>query len=127
MIVVQLTPKPVGRTHLAKRRWRMAIRNRYREEDRERRAAAVRDATSTRKYDAIADQVPFVMDWCKFKGEKYVAAIDFDASIPAGRPIMALSYCMTKAMNHTVVFHAPWNPDHFKPHPRLSTWGKQES
>ena len=63
----------------------------------------------------MSERLPFVIDWCKYKGETVVAQINYDRSLKANRPIMDISYCMTKALNQNIMFTAQWDKKKFSP------------
>ncbi len=58
-------------------------------------------------------RLPIVMDWCQYKGETYVAQINIPATRKANRPMMDLSYCMTKAMNQVILKTVAWDKNKF--------------
>ncbi len=59
-------------------------------------------------------KLPIVMDWCKYKGETCVAQINIEATKKAKRPMMDLSYCLTKAMNQIIIKTVQWDKNKFK-------------
>ena len=68
-------------------------------------------------------RLPVVMDWCEYKGETVVAHVNWDRSVKAGKPIMDISYCMTKALNGVVLETVQWDKKKFRPSP-LGSWLK---
>lgn len=59
------------------------------------------------------DNLPW-MKWVEYKGEDCVACVNYKKSIACHRPIIDISYCMTKAMNNNVMYSVNYNPEHFK-------------
>lgn len=55
------------------------------------------------KIEPMFERLPFVMDWCNFKGDVCVAQINYEASIKARKPMMDISYCMTRALNQVIL------------------------
>lgn len=58
------------------------------------------------------DKLPW-MQWANYKGDDCVACVNYEKSISCGRPIIDISYCMTKAMNNNVMFSVNFDPEHF--------------
>lgn len=58
------------------------------------------------------EKLPWMI-WVNYKGEDCVACVNYEKSIACGRPIIDISYCMTKAMNNNVMFSVNFNTDHF--------------
>lgn len=73
------------------------------------------------KVSRIYAKLPFVIDWCEYKGETVVAQFNYQESIRVGRPMMDLSYCMTKALNMVIDKTVKWDKTKFKPS-RLGDW-----
>jgi hypothetical protein len=65
--------------------------------------------------ESMLRKLPFVIDWCEYKGETCVAQINWDATAKAGKPMMDLSYCMTKALNQNIDKTVQWDRTKFKP------------
>lgn len=57
---------------------------------------------------------PIVYHWVEFKGETYFGVLDYERSIKANRPMIALSYCATRAMNGCVIKTVQYRKKHFK-------------
>lgn len=57
---------------------------------------------------------PVAAEWWTFKGETYFAMVNVDRSLKAGRPMIDLSYCATKAMNGIVLKTVQYSKKHFK-------------
>lgn len=60
-------------------------------------------------------RLPFAIDWVFFKGEDVVAQINYEASKKAGKPMLDISYCMTRAINQNIMFITQWDKNKFKP------------
>jgi hypothetical protein len=56
-----------------------------------------------------------IMDWVNYKGEVYVAVLDWVESERRQKPILDLSYCMTTALNDSCWLKkgVVWNAKHF--------------
>lgn len=63
----------------------------------------------------MSEKLPFVIDWCEYKGETVVAQINYERSLKANRPMMDISYCMTKALNYVIMYTRQWDKNKFKP------------
>lgn len=59
------------------------------------------------------DKLPW-MKWVMYKGEDVVACVNYTKSIACNRPIVDISYCMTKALNCNVMFSVNWKEEDFK-------------
>lgn len=57
----------------------------------------------------LLDKLPICMDWVKFKGEDVVAIWNFEATGKAGRPMVDIAYCMTKALNGVFFKTVRWD------------------
>lgn len=66
---------------------------------------------------------PVVCEWLEYKGETYFGILDYERSLKAKKPMIALSYCATRAMNGCVLKTVQYDKKHFKTS-RLAT--KQE-
>lgn len=53
------------------------------------------------------------MIWIHYKGEECVACVNYERSLKAKRPMIDISYCMTKALNNIVLQTVAFNPKHF--------------
>lgn len=74
--------------------------------------------------EKIAMKLPFSIEWCEYKGETVVAQFNFERTRIAGKPMMDLSYCMTKALNYIVDQTVQWDKSKFKPSKLgLIKWG----
>lgn len=58
-----------------------------------------------------------ITEWCKYKGETYVAVFNMEASMKAGKPMLDLSYCMTQALNQNVLLTVQYDAKKFAPCP----------
>lgn len=61
------------------------------------------------------DRLPFNLDWVEYKGKTYVAQINYEASKKANKPMLDMSYCMTKALNQNIIFTCQYDKSKFKP------------
>jgi hypothetical protein len=59
--------------------------------------------------------LPFAIDWVNFKGEDVVAQINWESTKKAHKPMLDISYCMTKALNQYILFTTQWDKNKFKP------------
>lgn len=60
-----------------------------------------------------------VFDWVEYKGLIYYAHFNYDRSIKAGRPMIDLSYCATKALHNIVIKTVQWDKKKFKLFPKV--------
>jgi len=67
------------------------------------------------RYEKMLMNLPFSCDWVQFKGETCVATINYEATKKAGKPMLDVSYCMTKAMNNIVIKTVQWDKSKFLP------------
>jgi hypothetical protein len=67
-------------------------------------------------------KLPIVFDWVEFKGETVFAGINYAASDKAGKPMMDIFYCATRALNHVVLFTTQWDKSKFSPSRLSSEW-----
>jgi len=67
-------------------------------------------------------KLPFVIDWVEYKGETVVAQINYQATEKARKPMMDISYCMTRALNQEIMFTCQWDKNKFKPSHLGMTW-----
>jgi len=77
--------------------------------------------TTDNRAEEMLMNLPFAIDWVKFKGVDMVAAINFEATKKAGRPMLDMSYCMTQSMNNNVLFTTQFDKNKFHPSP-LGEW-----
>lgn len=63
----------------------------------------------------LMDNVPVHMDWVKFKGEHCVVDYNVQATMKAGKPMVNIYYCMTKALNSIVDQTVQWDKKKFQP------------
>lgn len=64
--------------------------------------------------DKIISKLPIVYDWVNYKGEDVVASINIERTLKAKKPMMDISYCMTKAFNDIHLKTVIFNKKHFK-------------
>lgn len=67
------------------------------------------------KTDKMLMKLPIVFDWVNFKGETVFAQINYEATQKAGKPMMDISYCATRALNQTILFTTQWDKNKFTP------------
>jgi hypothetical protein len=60
-------------------------------------------------------RLPFCCDWVEYKGETVVAQINYEATIKAKKPMMDISYCMTRALNQNILYTTQYDKSKFKP------------
>ena len=70
-------------------------------------------------------RLPFACDWVEYKGETVVAQINYDATKKAGKPMLDISYCMTRALNQNIMFTCQFDKKKFKPSRLGNEWGNQ--
>ena len=73
----------------------------------------------------MAYKLPIVFDWVEFKGETVFAGFNYERSEKAGKPMMDIFYCATRALNHVVLFTTQWDKSKFKPCKLSNEWGKK--
>lgn len=71
---------------------------------------------------AMLNKLPIACDWVEYKGEVLVAQVNFEATKKAKRPMVDLSYCMTKAHNQIIDKTVQWDKKKFKPSILTSHW-----
>jgi len=74
------------------------------------------------KVSEMLMRLPISMDWCEFKGETVVAQINFEETKRVGRPMMDISYCMTRAINQNIMYTTQWDKNKFKPSHLSKEW-----
>lgn len=67
------------------------------------------------RFSKMLLRLPIACEWCEYKGETYVAQINYEATVKAKKPMMDLSYCMTKAHNQIILKTVQWDKNKFKP------------
>lgn len=72
----------------------------------------------------MTEKLPFVFDWVEYKGEIVFASFNYEASVKARKPMMDISYCATRALNHMVLFTTQWDKTKFKPSSLGNEWNK---
>ena len=55
------------------------------------------------EFERLVANLPFVFDWCSYKGEVLVARVNYEATLKARRPMVDLYHCMTTALNEQVL------------------------
>lgn len=65
--------------------------------------------------------VPFSVDWVVYKGETYLAKVNYQKSYNCRRAIIDLCVCLTY---DTPLKSVNWNFENFEPKPALSDWKK---
>lgn len=74
------------------------------------------------KMNRMLARLPIVFDWVEFKGETVFAGINYEASQKAGRPMMDIFYCATRALNNVVLFTTQWDKSKFSPSRLSNEW-----
>lgn len=59
-------------------------------------------------------KLPFALEWVVYKGVDLVAQINYEATKKAGKPMLDLSYCMTRALNQSIDKTVQWDKSKFK-------------
>lgn len=77
-----------------------------------------KDVIEGNRYDKMLLKLPIACDWVEYKGEVYVAQINYEATVKAGKPMVDLSYCMTKAHNQVILRTVQWDRNKFKLNPK---------
>lgn len=75
------------------------------------------DVLEGNRYERMLLKLPIACDWVEYKGEVCVAQINYEATVKAGRPMVDLSYCMTKALNQCILKTVQWDKNKFKLNP----------
>jgi hypothetical protein len=75
--------------------------------------------------DKMFSKLPIIMDWCSYKGEIVVAQINYDETIRVGRPMMDISYCMTRALSQNIMYTVQFDKKKFSPCRLTHSWGNQ--
>jgi hypothetical protein len=60
-------------------------------------------------------RLPVVFDWYNYKGETYFVSVNREATEKAGKPMMDLHYCATKALNGIVEKTVRFDKKKFSP------------
>lgn len=55
------------------------------------------------KSERILLNLPFAVDWVKFKDEVVFAMVNYEATEKAGKPMIDLSYCATQGLHGNVL------------------------
>ena len=79
------------------------------------------------KMKRMSEKLPFVFDWCEYKGETYFAGFNYEASEKAGKPMFDMFYCATRALNHVVLFTAQFDKSKFKRSKLSIEWPSQNT
>lgn len=73
--------------------------------------------------DKMLMRLPVCMDWVKYKGEDVVIQWNFEATEKSKKPMVDVSYCMTKAINQVILKTVQWDKSKFEPsHLGNSKW-----
>lgn len=70
----------------------------------------------------MVDRLPLIFDWVEYKGETVFVGFNYETSEKAGRPMMDIFYCATRALNHMVLFTTQWDKSKFKPSKLSHEW-----
>lgn len=57
---------------------------------------------STDRFDNMLLKLPVVFDWWNYNGERVFVGVNYEATKKAGKPMMDIHYCATKALNGIV-------------------------
>lgn len=74
------------------------------------------DTALNDRYSKMLLKLPVVWDWYKYKGEVYFVGANREATIKAGKPMMDLHYCATKALNGIVEKTVQFDKNKFSPY-----------
>lgn len=66
------------------------------------------------RFDKMLYKLPIVFDWVYYKDEKYFMSVNYERTIKAGKPMIDLHYCATKALNNMVLKTVQWDKKKFK-------------
>ena len=69
----------------------------------------------TNKAEEMLFRLPVCMDWVNYKGQDVVIQWNYEATKKARKPMVDLSYCMTKALNQLVLKTVQWDKSKFSP------------
>jgi len=67
------------------------------------------------RYEKMLSRLPIIADWVIHNGVDVVIMPNYEATVKAKRPMVDVSYCMTKALNNSVLFTTQWNKNKFHP------------
>jgi hypothetical protein len=74
------------------------------------------------EFDKVLETIPLFIrncpvffDWVNYKGEDVFAVLNYERSVKAGRPMIDISYCATRAMNNCVLKTVQYTEKYFKP------------
>lgn len=68
----------------------------------------------------MAKDCPLIApEWCEYKGEVYVGELNYERSKQSKRIMIDLSFCMTKALNQSIMKTVMWNPKKFNMNPAI--------
>lgn len=82
------------------------------------------EAPIPEKMQRMIYKLPVTFDWVKYKGETVFAGLNYEQSEKAGRPMMDIFYCATRALNHCVLFTCQWDKKKFSPSELSKEWPK---
>lgn len=72
--------------------------------------------------ESMLMKLPICCDWVNFKGEDVVAQWNFEATAKARKPMIDISYCMTKALNQVIDETVQWDKKKFTPSHLGKAW-----
>ena len=75
-------------------------------------------------HERMLMRLPFCLDWVNYKGDDVVAQWNLEATIKANKPMVDISYCMTKALNQVILETVQWDKSKFKPSKLGCKWVK---
>lgn len=67
------------------------------------------------RYEKMAMKLPVVFDWVMYDGQQVFAGFNYEATKKAGRPMMDIHYCATKALNGIVERTVQYDKKRFSP------------
>lgn len=67
------------------------------------------------RIDTMLLRLPVVFDWYNYKGETFFVSANREATIKAGKPMMDLHYCATRALNGLVLKTVQFDKKKFSP------------
>lgn len=78
--------------------------------------------TTEAKAITMLKRLPVCLDWINYKGISVVIQWNLEATLKAGKPMVDVSYCMTKALNQVIDQTVQWDKSKFKPSKLGKSW-----
>ncbi len=72
--------------------------------------------------DNMLMKLPICCDWVRYKGEDVVAQWNYEATEKAKKPMVDISYCMTRALNQIIDSTVQWDKNKFQPSKLGKNW-----